>query len=916
MDIIKNYTDKNLRKNIKELGFILGDILKEQEGEKLFDTVEKLRSLTKNLRQNPSSKNKIKQIVDKLDLDESHNVIKAFAIYFILVNAADEVHKIVVNKINEDELEKVQSGSFKESVQKLKQRKININELDEIIREIEIIPVFTAHPTEATRQTILKKILRISNLLLEKELSFLSNAEEEQIKSKIKAEITLLWQSNEIRFSKITVEDEVMRGLFFFKNVIYQILPKVYEDLSYELKNKLGYDKNISSLIKFGSWIGGDRDGHPFVSVDITKNTFNIHRREIINLYLNELNYIYEYLSTSTYLKKVSSKLKKRVLENEKKLKLGKNYKQLREPTEIYRGFLYQIHSKLSNTLSGEKPRYENSSQLIDALNIMRESLLQNDGEVIVQNWIDPFVLKVETFGFHFVKLDIRQNAKFIRESVDELFQLTGVEKKFTALSEDEKIELLNKEILNTRPLTNPYLKFSETTKRTLEEIKLIDWGVNNISTDSTSDYIISNCEFVSDILSVLLLAKETGVVKIDKGKISSSVIDILPLFETIEDLRNSESVMQRLYAVTSYKEQLKKRDNTQKIMLGYSDSNKDGGIVTSNFELYKAQINLQEICEQNKIKLILFHGRGGSISRGGGPVYRSILAQPPGTIQGKIKLTEQGEMISAKYLVPQTAQKSLETIVSAVLTQTVNSYKKKAQPNINKFINLFEVISEEAFQHYRKLVQHKNFIEYFRTVTPIDIIEKIEIGSRPPSRKKGHDISALRAIPWVFSWTQNRQTISGWYGFGHAVEHVVMKNMIKIEELQKMYSNWKFFNALVQNIEMVLTKTDMLIAEEYTRLNKSKGAKEIFNQIKKEYEKSVEYLLKITGEKELLSHDPQLKRTLELRNPYLDPISFIQVKLIERYRTSKEGKKKKEELLNVLRSSVNGIAAGIRNTG
>jgi len=282
MDIIKNYTDKNLRKNIKELGFILGDILKEQEGEKLFDTVEKLRSLTKNLRQNPSSKNKIKQIVDKLDLDESHNVIKAFAIYFILVNAADEVHKIVVNKINEDELEKVQSGSFKESVQKLKQRKININELDEIIREIEIIPVFTAHPTEATRQTILKKILRISNLLLEKELSFLSNAEEEQIKSKIKAEITLLWQSNEIRFSKITVEDEVMRGLFFFKNVIYQILPKVYEDLSYELKNKLGYDKNISSLIKFGSWIGGDRDGHPFVSVDITKNTFNIHRREII----------------------------------------------------------------------------------------------------------------------------------------------------------------------------------------------------------------------------------------------------------------------------------------------------------------------------------------------------------------------------------------------------------------------------------------------------------------------------------------------------------------------------------------------------------------------------------------------------------------------------------------------------------
>lgn len=911
-----SYSEINLSKNIKELGFILGDILKEQEGEKLFNTVEKLRSLTKVLRDKPDTKNEIKKIVNRLDLQSSHNIIKAFAIYFILVNAADEVHKIVINKINEDNLEKIQSGSFKEAAQKLSKLKPTGKELDKIISQVEIIPVFTAHPTEATRQTILKKILRISNLLLEKELSFLSSVDEQEIKNKIKAEITLLWQSNEIRFSKITVEDEVMRGLFFFKNVIYQILPKVYDNLSYELKNNLGYHKNISSLIKFGSWIGGDRDGHPYVSVDITKKTFNIHRREIINLYLNELTNIYEYLSTSTYLKNVSTKLKKRVKENESKLVLDKNYKQLREPTEIYRGFLYQLHSKLSNTLSDIEPKYNNSDELIDALNVMRESLLQNDGEVIVQNWIDPFMKKIETFGFHFVKLDVRQNAKLIRDSVDELFKITGIEKTFHNLPEEEKIELLNTEILNVRPLSNPYLELSENTKKVLNEIQLIDWGIKNISSNSVSDYIISNCEFVSDILSVLLLAKETGLITIKKGKISSSEIDILPLFETIEDLRNSKSVMQKLYSVSSYKEQLNKRNKVQKIMLGYSDSNKDGGIVTSNFELYKAQMGLQEISNQNKIAMILFHGRGGSISRGGGPVYRSILAQPPGTIAGKIKLTEQGEMISAKYLVPQTAQKSLETITSAVLVQTAKSFKKKTQPKMEGYIELFEAISEEAFQHYRKLVNHKNFIEYFRTVTPIDVIEKIEIGSRPPSRKKGHDLSALRAIPWVFSWTQNRQTISGWYGFGTAIESALNNKKIKLSDLQKMYKDWKFFNALVQNIEMVLTKTDMLIAEEYANLNKSKGAKEIFEEVKNEYERSLKYLLKITGEKELLSHDPQLKRTLDLRNPYLDPISFIQVNLINKFRSGKGTKQSKEELLNVLRSSVNGIAAGIRNTG
>jgi phosphoenolpyruvate carboxylase len=349
--------------------------------------------------------------------------------------------------------------------------------------------------------------------------------------------------------------------------------------------------------------------------------------------------------------------------------------------------------------------------------------------------------------------------------------------------------------------------------------------------------------------------------------------------------------------------------------MLGYSDSNKDGGIVTSNFELYKAQIELEKLTRSKKIALVLFHGRGGSISRGGGPVNESILSQPPNTIKGKIKITEQGEMISSKYLVPQIAQKNLEVISSAVIIKTARSYKNIQHPEIHKYIKRFEKISERAYNHYRQLVDSDNFVDYFRTVTPIDIIENLEIGSRPASRKKGGGTKSLRAIPWVFSWTQNRQTISGWYGFGSSIYDSIENDETSLTELKKMYEGWRFFNSLIHNIEMVLFKTDMIIGKEYTSLNNNTYVKRVFDMIRSEYNKSISAILDITGEKALLDHNKSLQRTLALRNPYIDPISFIQVDLIKKYRNSKSVKKK-SELINILRSSVNGIAAGIRNTG
>ena len=907
---------KKLSSNIRELGYLLGEVLIEQEGRHLFENVEKLRALTKELRNNykPGTIKKIKTIVSRLNYKESYNVIKAFSIYFILVNAADEVSKVTKEKsVSERE---TLLGSFEEAFEEVSDLKLGKKSIEKILQSIEIIPVFTAHPTEATRQTILKKILKISNLLLNRELKHHSQAELEKIQRKIKTEIVLLWQSNEIRFSKITVEDEIMRGLFFFREVIYKVLPDFYTNLRTALNSKFKYNDELPHLVKFGSWIGSDRDGHPYVSTDITKQTFKIYRREIINLYLSEINSVYDEISTSSNIKGVSNKLLKSIKEDRAGLNLSSSDNKFREPTEIYRAKLYLIYRKLENTKNEKGLYYKKISELVYDIELIINSLRKNEGDLIIREVIDPFLKKVKTFGFYFVKLDIRQNASLINKAVSEIFKTTKSINKFSNLSEEEKIKLLNEELTNPRPLTNEFSNISQETRKIINEFSLIKWAYENISENSASDYIISNCAHVSHILSALLLSKEAGLIKVADEQIVDSRIDILPLFETIEDLRNSRKVMENLLSDAAYKKHLIKRGNCQKIMLGYSDSNKDGGIITSNYELYKAQISLKELCDKKKIELILFHGRGGSISRGGGPVNRSILAQPPRTIEGKIKLTEQGEMISAKYLLPEIAVRSLEIFTSAVFVKTAQSYKKIIPSKLQNFIKQFSTISEYSFQHYRSLVQNKNFIQYFRTVTPIDIIENIEIGSRPPSRKKGSDLSALRAIPWVFAWTQNRQTISGWFGFGTAVEKAIQNKDITLKQLQEMYDDWRFFNALLQNLEMVLFKTDMIIGREYLTLNNSKKMEGIFNIIEAEYNKSVKYLLKITGEKNLLDNDKTLQRTLSLRNPYLDPISFIQVNLIKKYRKKQGGKKETETQLNVLRASVNGIAAGIKNTG
>lgn len=919
MILTNNKKDEPLRQDIKNLGTLLGNVIIEQEDRTLFNIVEQLRGLTKELRSgsSPKVKNKIKKIVNALSIEQADKIVRAFSIYFILINSAYEVHRIRRQRAHIFLNDLPQKGSIEEAMLFLKKEKFEKQQVEKILAAIDIIPVFTAHPTEATRQTILRKILSISKLLIRKETENLTSTQHAEINVHLQAEITLLWQSNEIRFHKVTVKDEIQRGLFFFEQVLYNGVADFYRTLNDEIEKTFSIQKIPNAIINFGSWIGGDRDGHPFVTPTVTKETAVKHQKTLVKLYTRDLDLLYDSLSASLHQVGAGAALKASVEKERELLGLKESDNVLRDPSEIYRTKLLFIFTKLQNTLDKKDFYYHNAEEYINDLQLIYESLKENKGKVIAELKILPLLYKAKTFKFHLLALDIRQNASMLRRAVDEIFKYAEVRQNFSSLSEEEKIKTLTEQFLVTRPLIKSEDVFQSDTQQVLQEFALINWAQKNVSEEACNDYIISANSYVSDVLTALLLAKEAALIEVHHGKLVSSKVDIVPLFETIEDLQKSDEQLKQLFENDAYKLQLQKRNFVQKVMIGYSDSNKDGGIVTSNFELYKAQIKLKKLCKENRVELILFHGRGGSTSRGGGPLNQSILAQPQVTIDGKIKITEQGEMISSKYLIPEIAQRSLELMTSAVILATAKSKFSQSEDAFYKYEKPFDLISNFAFEHYRNLITHPGFYHYFRTASPIDIIERIEIGSRPPSRKKGNDIRNLRAIPWVFAWTQNRQTITGWYGFGLAVTRAVEEKILSWKQLQKMFGGWDFFKMLVENIEMVLLKTDFTIAREYLSLcANDKSALEIFNLIKNEYELTREAILKISGEKFLLDGNKSLQRSIMLRNPYIDPISFIQVEFIKKYRKKNISISEKEKLLSLLRSTVNGISAGIRNTG
>lgn len=915
-----------MKKEQEFIKTLLAQIVKEQVGPHIYNVIRPLTRICEELEEKFDMQ-KVKKLFDcleKLDEDTLFYLIHSHSIYFQLINISEDVYSLC--KDREKLKIKVPVGdSILESIKSLKEKNISEKKIQEVLNELSIEPVMTAHPTEAKRQTVLAIHLKIYQYLMNRSTYPHSSHEIKSLKELILSEIQKLWQTGDIRLEKPTVIQEVHQGIFYFKEIFYNIIDLIYKEVEDCLKDCFPTNQfRIPPFLRIGSWIGGDRDGNPNVTPEITHNTLRLHKEVILNKYIDSVNKLIEGFSQSKYLVPVSETLNIS-LQKDIALFLSSSEKIIeRNPHEPFRQKGSFIRRKLMNTLLNNQhdteyipESYSTANEFMDDLLTLRKSLLESKGERIARMELDPLIRKVEVFGFHLAKLDIRQHSERHHSLIDEMFKKLNIySSDYMNLGENEKIEILSQEIDSLRPLIPQHITFSKETTETFAVFQKMADVIMDISPDCLGSYIVSMTHGVSDLLAVQLLAKEAGLYGKDDKQNPYSHIDIVPLFETINDLRRSHIILEELFRNQIYMQNLKVRNNIQEVMIGYSDSNKEGGILTSNWELYNAQRRLSKTAEKYKVKLKIFHGRGGTISRGGSDsLGKAVAAQPKDTIRGKIKMTEQGEVISYKYAYEHTAGKRLELLVSSVISATLTSEKEDS--NIKKYEEAFEKISLYSYKSYRQLIEHPDFFKYFKEATPFLNIPMLNIGSRPIRRKKTDALEDIRAIPWVFSWTQSRHLISGWYAVGSGIKKFIDEDPERHEALLKeMFKKWLFFQVLIENIVMTLVKSDMNIAHCYSSIVEDKKVRNtIFSLLKKEYDSTCRMVLMLKQQDSLLLEASPLRRSLASRKPYIDLINYIQIILLKRLKKNPE-LNKDQEFIKTISRTINCIAAGLRNTG
>jgi phosphoenolpyruvate carboxylase len=922
----QDQADEALQRDVKLLGNLLGKVLTEQEGEAFLDLEEKIRLLCKEIRQNKNAERyaELIDLIDRINFTDADNLVRAFGTYFHLVNVAEQFHQIRMARATEI-AQGVLENSIAQTIETLAESGFSAEAVQELLNTLSIEPTLTAHPTEALRHTILRKRRQIALFLERLENPSHSPHEREEILEQLTALITSLWQTDEVRSSKLTVQDEVVGHLYYFERVFFDVLPRVYQSLQNALKKHYpNFAFEIPPFLTIHSWTGGDRDGHPFVTHSVTKQTLELMKSAVLSKYITAIENAILHLSTSTARVPISPELAESIKLDEARFGrdaiahewAGRNY------NETYRIKLRFISYRLKKMLEELKTEtkngigYDSEQELLEELRIIYKSLMENKGARLAELLVSPLIRQVEIFGFSFITLDIRQHARKQEAALDEITaHLRLLEKPYCEMTESERVQWLVSELQSRRPMIPYKLPFSEETNELILTFRQIRRSIESISKRAIDTYIISGTDSASDVLEGLLLAKEAGLFRHTQCDAVACELSIVPLFETIDDLRRAGSLLEELFSLPIYRKTITARNNLQEVMIGYSDSSKDGGLIASSWELYKAQIALKAVADTFGVSLKLFHGRGGTVGRGGGlPAHQAILAQPSGTVDGKIKITEQGEIISAKYMLPQIAERNLELVTSAVIL--ASSIPKKTATKL-EWRHALETISVASMKAYRHLVyEQADFPQFFREATPIDVIEQMEIGSRPSRRTAKARIEDLRAIPWVFSWMQNRATLPSWYGVGSGLQGALDKG-IEVELLQEMYESWAFFRSLLDNVQMILAKSDLLVAKEYALLVSDKAMREkFFSQIEREFELTKSLLLMITKQSELLGNNPALRKSLRLRDPYIDPMSYIQVAALKRYRSQTKTDEEKQMYLKLLRTSVNGIAAGIRNTG
>jgi phosphoenolpyruvate carboxylase len=925
----RSAADDPLHRDVKMLGIILGQTLTEQEGEAFFNLEESLRKHCKELRASETvsdaMRNELLTEIQTLQSDEAYNLLRAFGTYFHLANVADQFHQVRLDRLRLLS-NPILSGSIGETVERFKAEGISAAQVQQLLDTLSIEPTFTAHPTEATRHTVLQKRQLIASLLESLDSPNLTPRDRETHITTLHAIVTAMWQTDEIRSSRIKVSDEVRNQLYYLETVLYDTLPELYDEVHYHLtKHYPDTTFSIPPFLTLHTWTGGDRDGHPFVTHDVTRQTLQTHKASILTKYIQSLDELRIMLSPSTNLVAASPELVKSLEEDEALIgnAIADRFWVNKNPAEIYRVKLKHIYIRLKQTLadveaeSASPLAYANEDALLRDLRLMEKSLNDNLASRLVREALQPFIRRVELFGFYFTTLDIRQHSLRHENTISEITEsLKLLATPYRDMAEADKISWLSAELSQLRPMIPYKLAFSDETNETISTFRQIRKSLESISRKAIDTYIISMTEGVSDVLEVLFLAKETGLFRHTASGSVESDLNVAPLFETIADLRGAASHLEKLFSLPIYQRQLAARGGVQEVMLGYSDSSKDGGLVASNWELYQTQTALKACAEKFGVTLKLFHGRGGTVGRGGGPAHEAILAQPAGTIGGKIKITEQGEMIAAKYAMPDIARRTLELVTAAVMTASSDT-QPKPPAELQTWLQVMSCVSRASQRAYRSLVyDDESFAAFFREATPIDIIEQMEIGSRPSRRGGQKRIEDLRAIPWVFAWMQNRATLPNWFGVGSGLADAV-GHCTNLETLQAMYAGWPFFRTLLDNVQMTLFKSDMRVAKEYASLCHDKATSErLFESIESEFALTRRFILDITRQRDLLDENPQLQKSLQLRNPYIDPISYIQVTTLRKLREPDTNEAERQSLLRILRMSINAIAAGLRNTG
>lgn len=910
-----------LSEQIHLLGDLLGQTIIEQEGRELFDLVEEIRALAKLGRTgDEAASRRLLALLADLPLDQARVVIKAFATYFQLVNLAEEQQRVrVLRQRRRDAHARgtPMDETIAAAVERLQAEGVSADGVRALLKNLCIMPVFTAHPTEAKRRTVLTKLRRISQALYDLDLHDLLPSEEADLIAFVREEIVSLWQTDETRARRPTVLDEVRNGFYYFETTLFDLAPEMYAELSAALAKSYPDEVfEIPPFLRFGSWIGGDRDGNPYVTLAVTEETLREQKALALRLYQRAIDRMHGLLSMAERLG-ISEALRASIEVDATAFPEDAKRVQLRYPLQPYRQKMAYIYRKLTATLeANQRPwradhrpvpnTYERVGEFLADLRLIQDSLRAHTGEVLAEGRLATLIRQAEIFGFHLATLDIRQHAERHTQALQELFRRYQMAERYAAWPESRKVELLSSELLNPRPLAPAQLDFSEATNETVELFRLIRKAHERIGPQAIQSYIISMTTGASDVLAVQLLAKDAGL---------AGSLDIVPLFETIEDLHAAPAIMEALFTCQAYRQHLEQRGWHQQIMIGYSDSNKDGGYLTATWELFRAQRALAAVCDRFGITLTLFHGRGGSIGRGGGPTNRAILAQPPESVRGRIKLTEQGEAITERYAHLEIAHRHLEQIISAVLLTT--GRRPTIMPErVARWQATMRELSPLAEAAYRDLV-HNNpaVLDYFHEATPIDEIGRLNIGSRPAKRKATAGIADLRAIPWVFAWTQSRVVLPGWFGLGTALREWMSENAEHLTMLQEMYRAWPFFRTTVDNAQMSMRKADLAIAAAYADLATPETRQAIFPRLCSEYERTERAILAVTGQSDLLDNEPWLQRSIRLRNPYVDPLNYIQVAIMRRLRSAGPDTRT-DELGDLILLSVNGIAAGLRNTG